>query len=299
MKEFKGSTVDLIEEVEQIAAGEYVRHTTMVVTYSDRTEKVPFEGPEKALKALNAHVEAGGLPVGIIVFETEGHRARLRPRLLAEHAGNESLEKFLLTFVGRIIAGLLATGEVQFEKSNSAWPLRLSDDTEPTRTNNTHQERTNRMEATATFVVKDWDEDRHEHDDGTKFGHAEVKQSFQGDVEGEGTADFMIMYEDDESRAVFVGTQRIVGHVRGREGSFLLQLMGTYERETGMTEAKGAVIPDATTGELRGLKGEGGFTASHRVAGSVWLKYDFEALDSQRNQRETVQQEHDGSELEA
>jgi hypothetical protein len=129
--------------------------------------------------------------------------------------------------------------------------------------------------ATGTFKIQGWDEKPYtEMDGGRKLTQASVKQAFAGDVEGEGTVEWLMCYRPDET-ADFVGLQRIVGKIGDRSGSVvLLQTEGTFDGK----EAKGrlSVVPDSGTGGLEGLRGTGEFNAPHGGEPSISLEYDFE-----------------------
>ena len=128
--------------------------------------------------------------------------------------------------------------------------------------------------ATATFEIKTWDEKPYdEFDGGRKLARASVTESFHGDIEGEGKVEYLMTYRDDGS-ASFVRVERVVGRIGDRSGSFVLQGNGTYKGGT----AKGTwlVVPGSGTGELRSLRGKGGFVAQHGPRGSITLDYDLE-----------------------
>jgi Protein of unknown function (DUF3224) len=129
--------------------------------------------------------------------------------------------------------------------------------------------------ATGIFKIAGWDERTYtEIEEGGKLTQASVKQAFSGDIEGEGAVEWLMCYRPDETVG-FVGLQRIVGRIGGRSGSFvMLQTDGTFDGK----EARGAlsVLPGSGTGDLRGLRGEGEFSAPHGSQGSVTLDYDFE-----------------------
>lgn len=60
-----------------------------------------------------------------------------------------------------------------------------------------------------------------------------------------------------------------------RSGSFVLRIEGTWKE--GTARATWSVAPGSATAELKGLRGEGGFTAAHGEAGiSYTLDYYFE-----------------------
>jgi hypothetical protein len=129
--------------------------------------------------------------------------------------------------------------------------------------------------ATGTFKIQGWDEKPYtEIEGGRKLTQASVKQAFAGDVEGEGTVEWLMCYRPDET-ADFVGLQRIVGKLGDRSGSFVLrQTEGTFDGK----EAKGrlSVVPGSGTGELEGLRGTGEFSAPRGGEPSISLEYDFE-----------------------
>ncbi len=128
--------------------------------------------------------------------------------------------------------------------------------------------------AAATFQVKTWDEEPfHESDDAPKLTRARVTKSFRGDIEGEGTLEYLMMYRDDGS-ASFVGLERVVGRLGDRSGSFVLQHTGTFEG--GTAKVTWFVVPGSGTGDLRGLRGEGGFASAHAEHYLITLDYRFE-----------------------
>jgi hypothetical protein len=128
---------------------------------------------------------------------------------------------------------------------------------------------------TGIFKIEGWDESAFsEEEDGRKLTQASVKQSFSGDIEGEGSVEWLMCYRPDET-AEFVGLQRIDGRLGGRTGSFvLLQTDGSFDG----TEAKGqlSVVPGSGTGELSGLRGQGQFSAPRASEASMTLDCDFE-----------------------
>ncbi len=129
-------------------------------------------------------------------------------------------------------------------------------------------------DATATFQVKNWDEKPYnEIDGGPKLTRATVTKSFSGDVEGEGTVEYLMVHLEDGS-ASFVGLERVVGRVGDRAGSFVLQHTGTFEG--GTAAATWFVVPGSGTGDLRGLRGEGGFASAHADEYPIRFEYDFE-----------------------
>jgi hypothetical protein len=100
-----------------------------------------------------------------------------------------------------------------------------------------------------------------------------VEEDFSGDIEGTGVAEFL-QAQVSEDAASFVGIERVGGSVAGRTGTFVLQDQGTL---TGTRVAgRWSVVPGSATGELAGLRGDGGFTAELGQGADITLDYWFE-----------------------
>jgi Protein of unknown function (DUF3224) len=128
--------------------------------------------------------------------------------------------------------------------------------------------------ASGTFKVRSWDEETYtENEDGGKLTRASVTQAFAGDIEGDGNVEWLMCYRPDKT-ADFVGLQRVSGQLGERSGSFVLRTEGVFDG----TEAKGdwTVVAGSGTGELRGLRGTGAFSAPVGPDASLTLDYDFE-----------------------
>lgn len=128
--------------------------------------------------------------------------------------------------------------------------------------------------ATGTFDVKAWDEKPvSEIEGGPKITRASVAKAFHGDIEGEGTLEYLMMYRADGS-ASFLGLERVVGRVGDRSGTFVLQHTGTFNG--GTARAAVVVVPGSGTEDLAGLQGEGSFVAEHGPKGSMTIEYEVE-----------------------
>jgi hypothetical protein len=128
--------------------------------------------------------------------------------------------------------------------------------------------------ANARFTIKGWDEKPYsEGQDLPKMTKAVVTKTFTGDVAGEGHVEYLMMYRADGS-ATFVGLERIVGHVAGKTGSFVLQRTGVFEN--GTAKESYSVVPASATGELRGLRGSGTSAVGHGSDHPFTLQYDFD-----------------------
>lgn len=129
-------------------------------------------------------------------------------------------------------------------------------------------------QAKATFELKSWDEKPFSEVEGAgKLSHAVVRKTFHGDVEGDGALEYLMAYHTDGT-ATFTGLERIIGKLAGKQGSFVLRHDGTFE--AGVAKTKWEVVPGSATGELKGLRGEGGFASSHAQQYPMTLDYWFE-----------------------
>ena len=126
--------------------------------------------------------------------------------------------------------------------------------------------------ANARFAIKAWDEKPYgEGPDLPKLTRASVTKSYTGDIEGEGSVEYLMMYRADGS-ANFVGLERIVGTLGGKSGSFVLQRSGAFEG--GVATESYTVISGSATGELRGLEGSGATALGHGTEYAFTLDYD-------------------------
>jgi hypothetical protein len=100
-----------------------------------------------------------------------------------------------------------------------------------------------------------------------------LSETFSGDIDGESPVRALQVLRDDKS-AVLVSVQRFRGRLGGRQGTFVLQ--GSETVENGKIKGTWFVIPDSGTGELSGLRGEGGFEGDFGKGSDGWLDYWFE-----------------------
>ena len=128
--------------------------------------------------------------------------------------------------------------------------------------------------ADATFKLESWDEKPYNEIEGApKLTRVKVTKTYHGDIEGESTLEYLMMYRQDGT-ASFVGLERVVGSLGGRSGTFVLQHNGTFEG--GKAKVDWFVVSGSGTGDLSGLRGEGGFAAGHAEQHAVTLDFDFE-----------------------
>jgi len=102
------TTADLVAELKEAAADR--SHAALVVGFDHRTEFVWADDPD-ALHVLNALVENGGDPLGLVTGYDDGEGATaVHARPLAEYEGEEWVEKYLITLLAEVRRSAAASG---------------------------------------------------------------------------------------------------------------------------------------------------------------------------------------------
>ena len=127
--------------------------------------------------------------------------------------------------------------------------------------------------ANATLQISGWDEQEFDARGGAgKLTEAKVQQTITGDFEGSTDVRWLMAYTADD-RAEFVGIQVVTGTVGGKEGSFVLRSVGTFDG----SKADGdlTVVDGSGTGDLSSISGTGSFTAPMGDTASLTLDYEL------------------------
>jgi hypothetical protein len=128
--------------------------------------------------------------------------------------------------------------------------------------------------ATATITVHKYEPAAYDEPDaGPALSKIHVEERFSGEITGDGVVEFLQAGLPDGT-ASFVGIERVTGKIAGRAGTFLLQDQGTVNG--GIVAGEWFVVPGSGTGELKGLRGNGGFRADLGEGAEVHLDYWFE-----------------------
>ncbi len=132
---------------------------------------------------------------------------------------------------------------------------------------------TTTTQATGTMRIGSWEEETYGELEGApKLSHDRITHSFAGDIEGDGTAQFLNAYQG-EATALYSGYERVAGRLGGRAGSFVLSISGVYA--DGVARTTWSVVPGTATGELQGLRGEGGFDAGGAAGDGYTYRLDY------------------------
>jgi len=135
------------------------------------------------------------------------------------------------------------------------------------------RERPARTRAEAVITVQRSEATPYDQTTSPALVEIHLSETFTGDIDGESTVRALQVQHDDRS-ASMVSVQRFCGKLGGRQGTFVLQ--GSEIVANGKIEATWFVIPRAGTGDLSGLRGEGGFEGHFGKASHGTLDYWFE-----------------------
>jgi hypothetical protein len=130
-----------------------------------------------------------------------------------------------------------------------------------------------RSSVKAKIAVHNSEAKSYDQTSGPPLRELHLDETFTGDIEGESTVRALEVMHENHS-ASLVSMQRFSGKLAGRQGTFVLQGLETVKN--GKIKAKWSVVPGSGTGDLAGLRGEGGFEGSFGKGSDGWLDYWFE-----------------------
>lgn len=130
-----------------------------------------------------------------------------------------------------------------------------------------------RTHATAKITVHNSEAKPYDKSSGPPLMEVRLSETFTGDIEGESTVRALQVRGDNDS-ANLVSMQRFSGKLGGRQGTFVLQ--GSETVEKGKIKAAWLVVPGSGTGDLSGLRGEGGFEGQFGKRSEGTLDYWFQ-----------------------
>ncbi len=130
-----------------------------------------------------------------------------------------------------------------------------------------------RARAKAKITVQKSEARPYDQTVGPALVEVRLSERFSGDIDGESMVRALEVRRDDRS-ANLVSMQRFRGRLGGRQGSFVLQ--GSETVQNGKIKATWFVVPGSGTGDLSGLRGEGGFEGDFGKGSDGTLDYWFE-----------------------
>lgn len=136
-----------------------------------------------------------------------------------------------------------------------------------------HEEPLAHKHAEAKITVQNSEAKPFDQAAGPALMEIHLNEIFAGDIEGESAVRALEVRTNDRSTNL-VSMQRFSGKLAGRPGTFVLQ--GSETVEDGKIKARWFVVPGSGTGELSGLRGNGGFEGEFGKGSTGTLDYWFE-----------------------
>lgn len=127
--------------------------------------------------------------------------------------------------------------------------------------------------ANATFVNTTYEEESYDDRDGTALGRIRITRTFEGELEGQSSAE-LLTARTDAGSAAYVALDRIACRLGDRSGSFVLAHHGSVSAAGSANAA--SVVPDSGTDELAGLRGRGSISVDEDGTHRLELDYEFD-----------------------
>ena len=129
----------------------------------------------------------------------------------------------------------------------------------------------------ADFKILSWEQSAYdEAQEGAKLSRVDIKRSFQGEIEAQSTA-VLLMCDAGNGSAGYVASERVVGCIGQRAGSFVIQHGGALTAGHA-AESFGYIVPASGTGELQGLRGHCTWRHDEHEA-TFTLEYELEPIE--------------------
>jgi Protein of unknown function (DUF3224) len=172
----------------------------------------------------------------------------------------------LIPFIISLITVVFAGGQYSEERGDMTTMKSAigQSQTEPTHT---------RARAKAKITVQNSEAKPYDETAHPALMEIRLSETFTGDIDGESPVRALQVLGDDHS-ASLVSIQRFRGKLGGRQGTFVLQ--GSEIVKNGKINATWFVVPESGTGDLSGLRGEGGFEGDFGKGSDGTLDYWFE-----------------------
>lgn len=127
--------------------------------------------------------------------------------------------------------------------------------------------------ATGSFKVSSMKEDPYEDlVDGGKLTRASGDQTYDGDIEGRGTVQWLMSYRGDGT-AHFVGIWHVTGSIGGQDGSFVIESVGDFDGKA--SSGTWSIVDGMGRGDLKPLRGSGTFRAPGGADATYELDYEI------------------------
>lgn len=105
----------------------------------------------------------------------------------------------------------------------------------------------------------------------TSVGRFTLDKQYHGDLEATGKGQMLTASTAVKGSGAYVAIERVMGTLKGREGAFALQHMGTMTQN--VPQLTISIVPDSGTGQLKGIAGKMNITIASDGKHSYDLEY--------------------------
>ena len=126
--------------------------------------------------------------------------------------------------------------------------------------------------AKSSFEITSWEQNEIDREGAFGLGHAVVKKTFSGEIEGTTVAQLLLGGVEGGGMA-YSGFERFDVSVSGRRGGFVLLHYATMSAGDGSTSWE--ILPGSGTGELEGISGSGEIVRHDDGSHDFTLTYDL------------------------
>jgi hypothetical protein len=102
-------------------------------------------------------------------------------------------------------------------------------------------------------------------------GRFTLEKQYHGDLEATGKGQMLTASTDVKGSGAYVAIERVEGSLKGREGGFALQHMGTMTQNVPQLTIN--IVPDSGTGQLKGISGKMNITIAADGKHTYELEY--------------------------
>lgn len=88
----------------------------------------------------------------------------------------------------------------------------------------------------------------------TSLGRFVLDKQYHGELEATGKGQMLTASTEVKGSGAYVAIERVTGTLKGREGTFALQHMGTMTQN--VPQLTISIVPDSGTGQLKGISGK-------------------------------------------
>jgi Protein of unknown function (DUF3224) len=105
----------------------------------------------------------------------------------------------------------------------------------------------------------------------TSIGRFTLDKRYHGDLDGTGKGQMLTASTEVKGSGAYVAIERVTATLKGREGTFALEHMGTMAQNVPQLTIN--IVPDSGTGQLKGLTGKMNITIAEDGKHSYDLEY--------------------------